>query len=58
MGDGLQALKLVARVMREQAAKIDGEPEIADWLDEGADRVTSFLARVEPEDLGEADLAA
>lgn len=48
----LQALRLVARTMKEQAALVDEEPEIADWLDDQAGEVTSFLARVEREEGG------
>lgn len=48
----LEALRLVARTMKEQAARVEEEPEIADWLDGQAGEVTSFLARVELEGEG------
>ena len=50
--NALDALRRVSRVMREESAKLDGEPEIAEWLDDSAGTVSSFLVRAE---LGEGE---
>jgi hypothetical protein len=49
-----EALQLVARVLREQAAKVDGaDSEWAVWLDETADDVATSVASDEALDDGE-----
>lgn len=57
MTAAVESLLMVARLMRSESAKLaSDDKEIAAWLDEGADRITVFVAITtedEDEDGGE-----
>jgi hypothetical protein len=49
-----ESLQLVARIMREQAAKLSPHDEIARWFEEQAGEISACVSRQAEESSGES----